>query len=161
MEKATWIWTSARRWLVPTVVAVAAALGCATAVAQSNGDKDFEKKAAAEKGARTFPSGLIFKTLKPGTGEKPTAADRVTVNYEGSLTDGTVFDSSYKRGEPTSFPLGGVIPCWTEGVQQMKVGETARLVCPAGIAYGARGHPPQIPGGATLVFKVELLAVLK
>jgi FKBP-type peptidyl-prolyl cis-trans isomerase FkpA len=148
MAKARWIW----------IAGALATLSGATALAQSDAD---EKKAAVEKGARALPSGLIFKTLKKGSGEKPTAADKVTVNYEGSLTDGTVFDSSYKRGEPTSFPLGAVIPCWTEGVQQMKVGETARLVCPAAIAYGARGHPPQIPGGATLVFKVELISISK
>jgi FKBP-type peptidyl-prolyl cis-trans isomerase FkpA len=138
-----------------------AILSSGIALAQSSADKDYEKQAAAEKGARTFPSGLIFKTLKPGTAGKPAATDKVTVNYEGSLTDGTVFDSSYKRGEPASFPLNAVIPCWTEGVQQMRVGETARLVCPAGIAYGARGHPPEIPGGATLVFKVELISIAK
>lgn len=154
MANAKWRWTAGGPW----VLAIAVAVGSSVAVAQS-ADKDFEKKAASEKGARTLPSGLILKTLKAGKGEKPTAADKVTVNYEGSLTDGTVFDSSYQRGQPTSFPLGAVIPCWTEGVQQMKIGETARLVCPASIAYGERGHPPQIPGGATLVFKVELISI--
>ena len=83
------------------------------------------------------------------------------VNYRGTLIDGTEFDSSYKRNEPATFPLGGVIPCWTEGVQKMKEGGKSRLVCPSNIAYGDRGSPPNIPGGATLVFEVELLKVEK
>jgi FKBP-type peptidyl-prolyl cis-trans isomerase FkpA len=83
----------------------------------------------------------------------------VRVHYEGALTDGTVFDSSMKRGQPIEFPLKGVIPCWTEGVQRMKVGERAKLVCPSEIAYGDQGRPPAIPGGATLVFEVELLGI--
>ena len=83
----------------------------------------------------------------------------VTVNYKGALIDGTEFDSSYKRNEPATFPLSGVIPCWTEGLQMMKVGGKSQLVCPAAIGYGERGSPPAIPGGATLVFEVELLKV--
>ncbi len=122
-------------------------------------DKAFAEAAAKESGAQVTSSGLVFKTLTPGKGESPKATDTVKVNYEGKLSDGTVFDSSYKRGQPISFPLHGVIPCWTEGVQKMKVGETARLVCPSDIAYGDRGRPPVIPGGATLDFKVELLAI--
>jgi FKBP-type peptidyl-prolyl cis-trans isomerase FkpA len=81
------------------------------------------------------------------------------VHYKGTLIDGKEFDSSYKRNEPASFPLNGVIPCWTEGVQKMKVGGKARLVCPSSTAYGDRGSPPDIPGGATLIFEVELLEV--
>lgn len=81
------------------------------------------------------------------------------VNYRGTLVDGTEFDSSYKRNEPISFPLSGVIPCWTEGVQKMKVGGKAQLVCPSSIAYGDRGSPPVIPGGATLIFEIELLGI--
>ena len=130
----------------------------AAAVAES---KPFLEKIAKEPGAQKFPSGLIFRTLTPGTGASPTATDKVKVNYEGKLTNGTVFDSSYKRGEPISFPLNGVIKCWTEGVQKMHVGETAQLVCPSDIAYGDTGHPPTIPGGATLIFKVELLGIEK
>ena len=122
-------------------------------------DKPFEEAAAKEPGAQVLPSGLVFRTVTPGKGETPKATDVVKVNYEGKLSDGTVFDSSYKRGQPATFPLHGVIPCWTEGVQKMKVGETARLVCPSSIAYGDRGHPPTIPGGATLDFKVELLSI--
>ena len=104
-------------------------------------------------------SGLVFKTITPGTGKSPVASDLVKVHYHGTLTNGEVFDSSVKRGEPVDFALNAVIPCWTEGVQKMKVGEKARLVCPSTIAYGDQGRPPQIPGGATLVFEVELLAI--
>jgi FKBP-type peptidyl-prolyl cis-trans isomerase FkpA len=119
----------------------------------------FRDKAAAESGAVTTGSGLVYKTLKPGTGASPKATDVVRVHYTGTLTDGKVFDSSVQRGQPAEFPLNGVIPCWTEGVQKMRVGETARLVCPSAIAYGDRGQPPTIPGGATLVFEVQLLAI--
>jgi FKBP-type peptidyl-prolyl cis-trans isomerase FkpA/FKBP-type peptidyl-prolyl cis-trans isomerase FklB len=118
-------------------------------------------KAAGEKDAKKLPSGVIVTTLKPGTGPSPAATDKVKVHYHGTLTDGTVFDSSVQRGEPTSFPLDKVIKCWTEGVQQMKVGGKARLVCPADVAYGDRGAPPRIKPGATLVFEVELLAIEK
>jgi FKBP-type peptidyl-prolyl cis-trans isomerase FkpA len=121
----------------------------------------FLAKAAAESGAKKTASGAIVKTLKEGTGASPTAADTVKVHYHGTLMDGTVFDSSVKRGEPATFPLGGVIKCWTEGVQQMKVGGKARLVCPANLAYGDRGAPPSIKPGATLVFEVELLDIPK
>jgi FKBP-type peptidyl-prolyl cis-trans isomerase FkpA len=81
------------------------------------------------------------------------------VNYRGTLIDGTEFDSSYKRNQPAQFPLSGVIRCWTEGVQKMKVGGKARLVCPSEIAYGDNGRPPTIPGGATLIFEIELLEI--
>jgi FKBP-type peptidyl-prolyl cis-trans isomerase FkpA len=104
-------------------------------------------------------SGLIYREIKPGTGASPTATDVVKVHYRGTLTNGTEFDSSYKRNEPAQFPLNQVIPCWTEGVQRMKVGGKSQLVCPANIAYGEAGRPPVIPGGATLVFEIELLAI--
>ena len=123
--------------------------------------KGYLDKAAAEKGAERTASGMVYTSLKEGTGESPKTTDTVKVNYEGKLTDGKVFDSSYKRGQPVEFPLNQVIPCWTEGVQKMKVGGKARLVCPSGIAYGDAGRPPVIPGGATLVFEVELLEVAK
>ncbi len=116
-------------------------------------------KAAAEPGAVKTASGLIYTELRPGTGALPKASDTVKVNYRGTLTDGTEFDSSYKRNEPTEFPLDHVIPCWTEGVQRMKVGGKARLVCPSSLAYGDRGAPPSIPGGSTLIFEIELLSV--
>ncbi len=121
--------------------------------------KAFEDKAAAEAGAERTPSGMVFKSLGGGAGDTPKNTDTVKVNYRGTLTDGTEFDSSYKRNQPTEFPLMGVIPCWTEGVQKMKVGEKAKLVCPSNIAYGDGGRPPTIPGGATLVFEIELLGI--
>ena len=117
--------------------------------------------AAKEPGAVTTPTGLVYRSLKDGTGASPTAADTVKVNYRGTFPDGREFDSSYKRNEPAQFPLGGVIPCWTEGVQRMKVGGKARLTCPAAIAYGSRGAGGSIPPNATLHFEVELLEIAK
>jgi FKBP-type peptidyl-prolyl cis-trans isomerase FkpA/FKBP-type peptidyl-prolyl cis-trans isomerase FklB len=133
----------------------------AAAAAEKKAGQAFIDKAAAEKGATKTASGLIVSTIKPGTGATPKATDRVKVHYHGTLTDGTVFDSSVQRGEPATFPLNGVIPCWTEGVQLMKVGGKSRLVCPAELAYGDRGAPPRIKPGATLVFEVELLDIVK
>jgi len=102
-----------------------------------------------------------IKTITPGTGASPAATDEVKVHYEGTLVNGKVFDSSIKRGEPATFPLNGVIPCWTEAVQTMKVGGKARIVCPAELAYGERGSPPQIRPNNTLVFDVELIEIVK
>ncbi len=133
----------------------------AAAVPERKAGQAFVDKAAAEKGAVKTPSGAIVTTLKPGTGPSPTASDKVKVHYHGTLMDGTVFDSSVQRGEPITFPLSGVIKCWTEGMQQMKVGGKSRLVCPADTAYGDRGAPPKIKPGATLVFEVELLEIVK
>lgn len=116
------------------------------------------QKAAAQPGVVKTESGLVYKDERVGDGPSPKATDKVKVNYRGTLIDGTEFDSSYKRGQPASFPLNGVIPCWTEGVQKMKVGGKATLTCPASIAYGDAGTPG-IPGGATLIFEVELLAI--
>ncbi len=116
---------------------------------------------AADPKAQKLPSGLIYIPVTEGKGPSPKATDKVKVNYAGTLTDGSEFDSSYKRGQPVSFPLNGVIPCWTEGVQLMKVGGKGKLVCPSAIAYGDNGRPPVIPGGATLVFEIELLAIEK
>ena len=121
----------------------------------------YRDAAAKEQGALKTNSGLVFRTLSPGTGAAPTSADNVRVHYQGTLIDGTVFDSSIQRGQPAEFPLSGVIPCWTEGLQRMKVGEKAKLICPSDIAYGDQGRPPVIPGGATLVFEVELLSIVK
>jgi FKBP-type peptidyl-prolyl cis-trans isomerase FkpA/FKBP-type peptidyl-prolyl cis-trans isomerase FklB len=118
-------------------------------------------KAAAEKGATKTASGLVIMPMKPGTGASPKATDRVKVHYHGTLADGTVFDSSVQRGEPATFPLNGVVPCWTEGLQLMKVGGKSRLVCPAALAYGDRGAPPRIKPGATLTFEVELIEIVK
>jgi FKBP-type peptidyl-prolyl cis-trans isomerase FkpA len=141
------------------VNAFAQARSAAGADREKEAGRAYAEKAAKEQGATKLPSGLVFKTLTAGTGPSPAATDKVKVNYEGKLTNGTVFDSSYKRGQPAEFPLNQVIKCWTEGVQKMKVGEKARLVCPSDIAYGDHGHPPTIPGGATLVFDVELLSI--
>jgi FKBP-type peptidyl-prolyl cis-trans isomerase FkpA/FKBP-type peptidyl-prolyl cis-trans isomerase FklB len=99
--------------------------------------------------------------MKEGKGASPKETDTVKVHYHGTLTDGTVFDSSVQRGEPATFPLAQVIPCWTEGVQRVKVGGKSRLICPANLAYGDRGAPPKIKPGATLVFEVELLDIVK
>lgn len=121
--------------------------------------KAYLVKVAAEPGVIKTDSGLVYKDLRPGTGASPKASDTVKVNYRGTLTNGTEFDSSYKRNEPAQFPLSGVIKCWTEGVQKMKIGGKARLVCPSDIAYGDSGHPPVIPGGATLIFEIELLQI--
>jgi len=119
----------------------------------------FLAKAAAEPGATKTASGLVYRELRPGAGPSPAATDMVTVNYRGTLMDGTEFDSSYKRNEPAQFPLNGVIACWTEGVQKMKVGGKSQLVCPSSIAYKEEGSPPVIPPDATLVFEIELLAI--
>ena len=108
--------------------------------------------------ATTAPA-LTYKSLREGTGASPTAADAVRVHYRGTLMDGTEFDSSYKRNEPATFPLNRVIPCWTQGVQRMKVGGKAELVCPPELAYGERGAGGTIPPNATLRFEVELLAI--
>ncbi len=115
--------------------------------------------ASKEQGAQVTKSGLVYRSLKDGTGASPAATDRVKVHYKGTFPDGKEFDSSYKRNEPTEFPLNGVIPCWTEGVQMMKTGGKAKLTCPSAIAYGARGAGGVIPPNATLVFEVELLAI--
>ena len=120
----------------------------------------FLTKAASEKGATKTESGIVITTIKPGTGATPKATDTVKVHYHGTLADGTVFDSSIKRGEPATFPLNKVIKCWTEGVQQIKVGGKSRLVCPSNLAYGDGGSPPIIKPGSTLVFEVELLEIV-
>jgi FKBP-type peptidyl-prolyl cis-trans isomerase FkpA len=108
-----------------------------------------------------LPSGVKIIHTQIGTGPSPTAADTVKVHYRGTLADGKEFDSSYKRNAPISFPLRGVIPAWTQGVQKMKVGGKATLICPPDTAYGARGVPGVIPPGATLTFDIELLAIEK
>jgi FKBP-type peptidyl-prolyl cis-trans isomerase FkpA len=120
--------------------------------------KAYIVKAAAEAGAVKTDSGLVYRELTPGTGESPKSTDKVSVNYRGTFINGTEFDSSYSRNQPAEFPLNGVIKCWTEGVQKMKVGGKSRLVCPSEIAYGDGGRPG-IPGGATLIFEIELLSI--
>jgi FKBP-type peptidyl-prolyl cis-trans isomerase FkpA len=125
---------------------------------KAKGASYLEEQAKAP-GAQKQPSGLIYFETQAGTGASPTAADTVKVHYKGTLTNGTEFDSSYKRGQPAEFPLGGVIKCWTEGVAKMKVGGKARLVCPPDIAYGERGAGGAIPPNAVLNFEVELLSI--
>ncbi|HEY9028114.1 MAG TPA: FKBP-type peptidyl-prolyl cis-trans isomerase [Burkholderiaceae bacterium] len=135
--------------------ALALAAGFATV---AHADDDAALAAAAkEPGAVVASSGLVYRSLKDGTGASPKASDKVKVNYRGTFPDGKEFDAS--RGNPISFPLNGVIPCWTEGVQKMKVGGKAKLTCPSAVAYGARGAGGVIPPNATLVFEVELLAI--
>lgn len=118
----------------------------------------FLEQLAGSPGATKMPSGLVYLETQPGTGRSPTAADTVTVHYRGTLADGKEFDSSYARNEPAQFPLGGVIPCWTEGVQKMKIGGKSKLGCPAQLAYGDQGVPG-IPGGSALLFEVELISI--
>jgi len=118
-------------------------------------------KAAAQKGATKTASGIVMTTLTPGTGAAPKATDEVKVHYEGKLINGRIFDSSLKRGEPATFPLSGVIPCWTEALQLMKVGGKARVICPANLAYGERGSPPNIGPNNALIFEVQLLDIAK
>ena len=116
-------------------------------------------KAAKEKGAVKTASGMVYKSIKDGKGKSPSAASVVEVNYRGTLPNGKEFDSSYKRNQSIKFPLSRVIPCWTEGVQKMKVGGKAKLVCPPELAYGSRGAGSDVPPNATLIFEVELLDV--
>jgi FKBP-type peptidyl-prolyl cis-trans isomerase FkpA len=114
---------------------------------------------AAQKGAVTTASGLVFISVQAGSGAKPGPEDIVKVHYDGKLPDGTVFDSSRRRGEPSTLPLDRVIKCWKEGLQRMQVGEKAVLVCPPEIAYGEAGKPPTIPPASALIFDVELVAI--
>ena len=139
------------------IVAVLFALAALPAWSQD----DFAASAAKEPGATVSPSGLVYLSLKEGTGYPPAATDRVKVNYRGVFQNGKEFDSSYKGGYPIEFPLNGVIPCWTEGVQRMKVGGKAKLTCPPSIAYGERGAGRVIPPNATLQFEIELLDIFR
>jgi len=120
--------------------------------------EEYLEKMAGEKGAVTSESGLIYVELSAGDGAQPTAASTVTAHYQGTLRDGTVFDSSYQRNQPLTIPLNSVIPCWTEAIAMMKVGGKSRITCPADIAYGDRASGA-IPPGSALTFEVELLDV--
>ena len=139
-----------------TVLAVLAITASPSGWAQSDAAL---AASAKEAGAVVTKSGLVYRSLKDGAGSSPASTDKVKVHYKGTFPDGKEFDSSYKRNEPTEFPLNRVIACWTEGVQLMKVGGKAKLTCPASIAYGERGAGGVIPPNATLVFEVELLAI--
>ena len=145
----------------PKIAQLQTARAGVAAAAEKKTGQAFLEKAAAEKGATKTASGLIITTLKPGTGASPKATDKVKVHYQGTLTDGTVFDSSVQRNEPLTLSLGSVIKCWTEGVPMMKVGGKSKLVCPSDIAYGDQGRLPIIKPGATLVFEIELLDIVK
>jgi FKBP-type peptidyl-prolyl cis-trans isomerase len=144
----------------PKIQGIATERAAQAATAEKQAAGAFIAERAKEPGAQRSASGMIYIPVKEGTGANPTASSTVKVHYHGTLRDGTVFDSSVQRGQPISFPLNGVIPCWTEGVQKMKVGGKAKLVCPSDTAYGDQGSGP-IPGGATLVFEVELLEIEK
>ena len=138
-----------------TVTLLSAALFHTTPWAQS----DAAAAAAKESGAVVTPSGLVYRSLKDGSGASPQATDTVTVHYRGTFPDGKEFDSSHARGKPAEFPLDRVIKCWTEGVQRMQPGGKAKLTCPPAIAYGERGAGGVVPPNATLVFEVELIGV--
>ena len=138
-----------------------AALTLLASVARADAGADFAEKAAKEKGAVKTASGLVYRSIVDGKGPQPTAAATVKVNYEGTFIDGKVFDSSKKNGGPISFPLRRVIKCWTEGVQRMRVGGKAQLVCPPSIAYGEAGAGGAIPPNSTLIFEVELLELVE
>ncbi len=117
-------------------------------------------QAAAPKEEKTA-SGIVITMLKEGEGASPKNTDTVRVHYRGTLENGTEFDSSYRRGQPATFPLNRVIPCWTEGVQKLKIGGKAKLLCPSNLAYGSRGIPGTIPPDAPLIFEVELLDIVR
>jgi FKBP-type peptidyl-prolyl cis-trans isomerase FkpA/FKBP-type peptidyl-prolyl cis-trans isomerase FklB len=131
------------------------------AKAESGAAEAFLAEAAAAEGAVRTDSGMVMVVLSPGEGPSPGPTDRVKVHYHGTLSDGTVFDSSVARGEPAVFPLNRVIPCWTEALQRMKAGGKSRITCPPDIAYGDQGAPPLIKPGAALAFDVELIEVLE
>jgi FKBP-type peptidyl-prolyl cis-trans isomerase len=145
----------------PKVQAFAQGRLAAAAAAEKDKARPFLDQAAREPGAERLPNGTIYRESKAGKGPSPKAADAVRAHYHGTLMDGTVFDSSVQRKEPATFALNQVVPCWTEAVQLMKVGGKSRIVCPPDLAYGDRGSPPRIRPGATLVFEVELLEIVK
>jgi FKBP-type peptidyl-prolyl cis-trans isomerase FkpA len=147
------------KFQTPTLRPLATLMICALIGANALAQNDTLDTAAKEDGAVVTASGLVYRSLKEGTGARPEASDAVKVHYRGTFPDGREFDSSYKRNKAIDFPLGGVIPCWTEGVQRMKVGGKAKLTCPPQIAYGARGAGGVIPPNATLFFEVELLGI--
>ena len=142
-----------------SLVLLLAALACSEGAEQSPSAAAPDATPAVVGEAIALPSGVKITHRVIGTGASPSATDRVTVHYHGTFPDGKVFDSSVDRGEPATFPLNRVIDCWTEGVQQIKVGGKAQLICPPHTAYGLNGQPPVIPPNATLQFEVELLAI--
>ncbi len=145
----------------PKIQKLAEARAAVVAEAEKKSGAEAVKKALGEKGAKKTESGGVVIPIKEGNGASPKATDTVKVHYHGTLLDGSVFDSSVQRGEPVKFPLTNVIKCWTEGVQHIKVGGKSKLVCPSDVAYGDNGRPPAIKPGATLLFEVELLDIVK
>jgi FKBP-type peptidyl-prolyl cis-trans isomerase FkpA len=141
--------------MIKKLVAILLTTSMGAAMAQD----DVISKAAREKGAVKTDSGMVYRALTEGKGASPKATDTVQVRYRGTFPDSKEFDSSYKRGQPTEFPLNRVIKCWTEGVQMMKVGGKAKLTCPPSLAYGEKGAGGVIPPNATLQFEVELIAI--
>ena len=137
--------------LIPSILLIS----CSPPPPDAASNAAYLEKAASEPGAFRTSSGLIYRELRAGTGTSPVATDNVKVNYSGTLVNGKKFDS----GDGAQFPLNRVIPCWTEGVQRMRVGGKAQLICPARIGYGDQGNFPDIPGGATLIFEIELLGI--
>ncbi|MFC1765765.1 FKBP-type peptidyl-prolyl cis-trans isomerase [Planctomycetota bacterium] len=123
--------------------------------------KPFLEANAKKDGVKVSVSGLQYRVMMEGKGDKPKATDTVKVHYKGSLANGTVFDSSYQRNKPEQFPLTAVVPGWTEGLQLMNVGAKYELVIPSGLGYGLEGRPPHIPPNAVLIFEVELLEIIK
>jgi len=134
--------------------------GAAEAAKNEKLSQEYLVKNGKQDGVVTLESGLQYKVIQAGEGASPKVDSKVQVHYSGTLLDGTEFDSSYKRGEPASFPVNGVIPGWTEALQLMKEGDKWQLVIPSQLAYAERGAPPMIPPNATLIFDVELLKVL-
>ena len=148
------------RSILKTTLRSLIALGlCTFAISSALAQNDFAQTAAKEPGAKVTASGLVYRSLQDGQGSSPMASDKVKVHYRGTFPDGKEFDSSYKRNQAIEFTLNGVIPCWTEGVQLMKVGGKAKLTCPPAIAYGSRGAGGVIPPNATLQFEVELIGI--
>ena len=142
-------------------VGLLAALAAPVPAAETKSAAQYLEEAAHSKGAVRTASGAVVVPLKAGTGDRPTATDTVQVHYTGTLLDGKIFDSSIRRGTPAEFPLGRVIRCWTEGIQKMRVGGKAKLVCPAETAYGRQGAPPVVPPNSVLTFEVELLSIVR
>ncbi len=150
--------------LLVALVAAAAIAGCAPNAPAPQTSAPTPAPAASPATATgsakvTTASGIVFEMLQNGSGPSPAATDTVKVHYRGTFPDGREFDSSYKRGQPTEFPLNRVIPCWTEAVQMMKPGGKARITCPPGLAYGERGAGSSVPPNATLNFEIELISI--
>ncbi|HEX2791964.1 MAG TPA: FKBP-type peptidyl-prolyl cis-trans isomerase [Steroidobacteraceae bacterium] len=144
---------------LPQIQALQRTRAMALAAHQKEAGQAYLDKAAAAPGATKTGSGMLYIAVAAGSGPSPTHSDRVKVNYEGRLIDGTVFDSSAQHGQPATLSVGGIIPCWTEALQLMKVGGKSRIICPAALAYGDRGAPPKIKPGASLEFDIELLSI--